>query len=266
MSSVKAARAGIKNLHADVKMDKFNAEQAKVKNTLDSYKQNLEAKINSATNAKEKVAYELQKKWVTKYSAKLETAVKRSDWKELNKLTKEMNSELKPYKWYNRGSAQYEINGQTFTKAELQSLMKDFRSTIDSNIKGIAQLKSETMAGVARSQKYASDVTDYGFSTKWYSTPLNWGYKKYDKGITKGDIVTGAMTLSAPVYALQPALNNPYMTANNIAILADPSYEKHQGDIMAADQVAAQDQQFAQAKANIDTQIENIDKQIKSLA
>ena len=207
----------------------------------------------------------MKKDWLTKYSDKLESAVKRSDWKEVNKITKEMNKELKPYKWYNRGSKQFEINGQKFSKAELEGLMSDFQKNIGKDIEGLTVLKAETMAGVARTSKYKADVQDYGFSTKWYGSPVNWAYKKWDKGIGKRDLFFGAMTLSAPVYALDPVLRNSYMTYNNLAIVADPCYEKPQGEIMAAEEVQAADQQFAQARAQIDAARKNIDKQIDSL-
>ena len=265
LSSVKAGRSGIKNLHADVKMDAFNKNLTNTRKSLAEEALNARKLAQSTTDPRAKALYEMRRDHALKCMSDLKKVKNTSDLKAILKSTKDFNKTAKPQHWYSRKGSTFEINGQKYTKAELENVLENSYK-LNSTVQNVAKDQFKVMSKVAGSSKYADVVDDFGMSNKWYAQPYNWAMAKYNQGITKKDLFFGAMTLSAPVYALQPALNNPSMTANNIAILADPSYEKPQGDIIAADQVAAQDQQFAQAKANIDTQIENIDKQIKSLA
>ena len=241
--SVGAGRNGIKNLHADVKMNDFNTSLDKTKNSLQESLAELEIKINSATNAKEKALLEMQYNTTKTYFDKLDRAASVSDWKELCRLNKEINKQTNPYKWYTKGSTQYQIDGQTFTKAELKAINSSTKN-ISSSVTDIAKQKFNVMSKVAGTSNYANDVANFGMSNKWYAQPYNWGYAKYQQGITMRQLFGAAMTLTAPVYALQPTLNNPMMSANNIAILVDPCYEKSSGDLISKEEVDTQEAEF----------------------
>ena len=263
--SVSAGRNGIKNFHADIKMDAFKKSLADTRKSLAEEALKARKLAQSATEPRAKAIYEMQRDHALKCMSDLKKVKNTNDLKAILKATKEFNKTAKPQHWYSRKGSTFEINGHQYTKAELENVLGNSYKLNDA-VKNLAKDQFKVMSKVAGSSKYADIVDDFGMSNKWYAKPYNWCISKKNQGITKGDLFFGAMTLSAPVYSLDPLLRNPYMTANNIAILADPSYEKSQGEIMAADQVKAQDEQFAQAKTQLNTQINEIDKQIKSLA
>lgn len=263
--SVSAGRNGIKNFHADIKMDAFKKSLADTRKSLAEEALKARKLAQSATEPRAKAIYEMQRDHALKCMSDLKKVKNTNDLKAILKATKEFNKTAKPQHWYSRKGSTFEINGHQYTKADLENVLGNSYKLNDA-VKNLAKDQFKVMSKVAGSSKYADVVDDFGMSNKWYAKPYNWCISKKNQGITKGDLFFGAMTLSAPVYSLDPLLRNPYMTANNIAILADPSYEKSQGEIMAADQVKAQDEQFAQAKTQLNTQIDEIDKQIEALA
>lgn len=265
LKSVSAGRSGIKNFHADIKMDAFKKNLAKTRKSL--AKEALEARklVQSTTDPRAKALFEMQRDHALKCMSDLKRVKNTTDLKAVLDATKNFEKLAKPQHRWSRSGSSFEINGFKYTKAELEKCLGNSYKLNDA-VNSLAKDQFKVMSNVAGSTKYADVVDDFGMSNKWYAQPYNWAMAKYNQGITKGDIFFGAMTLSAPVYALDPLLRNPMMTANNIAILADPSYEEMQAERLSKEEVDAEDQKFAQAKEQLDKNIKDIDKQMKALS
>ena len=260
------ARNGIKNFHADVKVNNFNKQLNNTRQQLQNDANKFEQLANNTTDTRQKALYELQRDYALACEQKLQNVTKMSDLKDFAKFNKEfMKKQGKPYKWYQWGSKEFDINGQKYTKAELKELMVDSKK-LNKMVKNNIKQKYNLMSDISGSKKYGNEVSDFGFSTKWYARPYNWAVSKWNQGLTKMEMFGLGMTALAPVYALDPLRSNPTFMATNLIAAANPTYNKSEGEIISAEQVQQQEQQITQAKAQIQQQILDLDHKMENLA
>jgi len=273
---VKAYRTGIKNCHADVKMKEFNRNLELTRKNLTDRIKELETELNStgSMDNKEFVSKYLELDRARQTLNSLENAGDNSRyWRTFIKRAKKPGAKIKPYKWYHWRGKKFTVEGVEFTKSELKALNKsisNFGTAKDLpglSVKDLAVLKHRTMSGVAGSAKYADQVTKFGMFNKWYAQPYNWAVSKWRQGFTKGDAFYAFTTCMAPVYSLNPVLNNPMMAANNIAMLAEePVYCITSDKVISAEEAAAMEKELLAAKEKIDAQYTSKKKQIDNIA
>ena len=123
------------------------------------------------------------------------------------------------------------------------------------------------MNKLSTNSAYSKAVEDFGFSTKWYSYPLNWLQGKWETGISKLEWVGVLGTATTPWWALQPVASNPIFAAHNLQALNDPIYQKVQdGQVISAEDVLAQETQLNTFITDNQTKIDNKHKELNQYA
>ena len=274
----KEARNGVKDININVSKDKYDEC---FKNTLDNiddkiYKIESELQATSHLNTTSKILTYRQNH-LKKLRQQLEDChynPKHKTWKELRKSSQENVKETGKLrgKWYSRWfKKDKEItinNNQTIRRSEASELLKQVKAeekALASQIQQLTKLRMESMSKMAKHSSYKTEVEKFGFSTKWYSRPLNWGKSKLDSGMTKTEWVMGTLNVGAmvvePWWALQPLVRqNALMPVNLLTLFYDPVLDKPEGEMISAEEVNKKIQECNTALA----QCENLEKQLNS--
>ena len=246
LSNMKAGRIGVKNLHASVKIREYNKQFNKTKKDLENMALERHEKSLNAVDPREKAMYEYQRDNTLKTLSELDKVKSRAEWGELRQTLSDLKSETNTKSWYQFWkSGDCTINGAQYTNAELKVMgAGDFSKTLSGSIDNLAKLKSSTMSSVSTAPKFTDAVKDYGYSTKWYAKPWNWARAKWDQGMTKTEMFFSALSLTTPLYLLQPMLSNPTLAINNAIALGDSTYEQTWFNPVAKEQVDQVDAQY----------------------
>lgn len=269
--SFSLANQGVKEAHANVARDAFLSQKQKLTTQLEQQIADVEARYSAATSAKDKALLELEYDGLVNQYSQLESLPStKVQWKSFGKANKEYNAQLKEYKKAMRpwGKGEVEIGGQKFTTADksaLSSTIKSIRKTqkgIDSQMSSLKKARFDSMKSMAKSSDSAhqTEVQEFGFSNKWYSTPYNWVQSKYygftmRKGIFgKGMMLAnGAFYAVEPVWALQGTAKTSAAMPLNGMYAFNPTREssKDLTTVLPAEQIA-------QAKSGLDTQAQQL--------
>ena len=272
---VNAAKKGIKDINIKAAKRKY---QKSLNNTTKSIKdkiQDLESKINSTNNQNEKLVLTQQKQRLENLQTSLNNpeTLTRKRWKVLRLRAQQNTKETGKLrgKWYSRWfkkDKEITINSQTIKRSKVSELLKQVKAeekALASQIQQLTKLRMESMSKMAKHSSYKTEVENFGFSTKWYSRPLNWGKSKLDSGMTKTEWVMGTLNVGAmvvePWWALQPLVRqNALMIVNLLTLFYDPVLDKPEGEMISAEEVNKKIQECDAALA----QCENLEKQLNS--
>lgn len=281
LNGFSGAREAVKLGQASVAKNAFNEHAQQLQTQLETKIADVEARYSAATSAKDKALLELEYDGLVKQYAQFENLpTTKAGWRGFENTAKEYNSQLKGYKRAMRpfGKGEIEINGQKFTTADKKVLSKAI-SSIRKSQKSVQQqmtsLKNErftSMQTMAASKAHSSEVTDFGFSTKWYGTPTNWLQSKY-YGFSLPKSTFGYVNLlgSTTMYATEPywALQGVAKTSGAMPLNGmyayQPMQEQGETTVIPAEQYAQVKSGYEAQEKQIKDALNQVDSQLKAL-
>lgn len=287
LNGLSGARQAVKMGQANVAKNAFETQRQQLTTKLEQQIADVEARYSAATSAKDKALLELEYDGLVNQYSQLETLpTTKTQWRTFGNANKEYNSQLKGYKNAMRpwGKGEVEIHGQKFTSADKEALSSAIKSIsktqkgIDAQMSSLRTARFDSMRVMAKDSgnaRMSADVQDFGFSTKWYSTPYNWAQSKYygftmPKGMMGKTMAlgNGALYVTEPVWTLQGVAKTSGAMPLNGMYAFNPVREGSESltTVIPAEQYAQAKSGYETQEQQIKTAIGEIDSKLQKLA
>lgn len=257
---VLAARQSVKNISVATSRKQFVEAFNNTKTSIENRIAKIEAELNSATSNAKKATLDHERNGLYEILDKLDNVKTHGDWRSLRKFAAQAAKDTGKMrgKWYTRPftrDKEITIDSHNFKRADLLDDLKKVRAeqkAVAAEIQQLTRLRMESMSQMAKmssSSTLSRNVSDFGFSSKWYAKPLNWAKTKWDCGMSTFEKIMGGMNISfiamEPWWALQPIVRQTYMMpVNGLTLFHDPVLDKPEGELISAADVTNLEQKY----------------------